>query len=152
MYVANLVAVALPPGCDGFVNKSLVRFGAGVRISPLIASHISRILAVNWIRSSHCPQCRPSSVGMRNLLISILLSFTQLFQFLRMKGAYTSRYQMPREFVYSWCCLACRTKGVTLADARCLSLNNCEVGILKGRWRVDWRPYKIVRIYGMEPG
>ena len=49
---------------------------------------------------------------------------------------------MPREFIDSGCCLACHMKGLTLADARCPSLNNSEVGILKRRWRVDWRPYK----------
>ena len=34
---------------------------------------------------------------------------------------------MPKEFVIVLSCFPCRTKGLTLADARCLSLNNCEV-------------------------
>ena len=44
---------------------------------------------------------------------------------------------MPEEDLLCKCCLACRAKGLTLADARCLSLNNCEVDLYfkKGRAR-----------------
>ena len=37
---------------------------------------------------------------------------------------------MPEEFEV-FCCLACCTKGLTLADARCPSLNKCEVRYIK---------------------
>ena len=47
--------------------------------------------------------------------------------FYKWKGAYISRYQMPKEFLKGvW--LACHTKGIILADARCPKvLNNFEV-------------------------
>ena len=141
--------MGIPVSGDGSTSKSLVRFGAGVRISPRITSHIMMILALNWNHLYHCPQLGPSSVGILNLLISILVKLSCLC-FLRMKGAYISRCQRPRESLR--CCLACRTKRLILADARCLSMNERILMELKRGWSVYWWPYKIVWIYGTESG
>ena len=65
--------VAFAAGGDSLVNKSLVGGDDPAMISPLITSQISRILVVDCIWSSHSLKLGPSSVGIRNLLISMFV-------------------------------------------------------------------------------
>ena len=72
-YASIAACVAFAAGGEGLVNKSLAGgVEPGMR-SPLITSHMSRIRVVDWIWSSHNPKFGPSSVGMRNLLMSIFV-------------------------------------------------------------------------------
>ena len=119
----------MPVGGVGFASKSHVKFGASVRISPLTASHMLMIRALDWNLSYHCPQLGPSKVGMRNLLISIFVKyFYCLTSSLRMKGAYTSRCQMPREVIIFGCCLACRMEGAYTSRCQMPEFEQFEVG------------------------
>ena len=63
--------VAFAAGGDSLVNRSLVGGVDLAMMSPLITSHILRILVVDWIWLSHNPKFGPSRVGMQNLLISM---------------------------------------------------------------------------------
>ena len=74
----------------------------------------------------------PIKVGMWYLLMSIVVQLNLLFCFTSEKGAYISRYWMPEEYFWiCFCCLACHMKGLTLADARCPSLNKYDVDFIK---------------------
>ena len=60
------------------------------------------ILAVDWILLYHGPQLGPINCGMWYFLISIFVGLLFCFCYekvLRVKGAYTSRCQMPKEFL-----------------------------------------------------
>ena len=95
LYAANSAAVGILVSGDGLTSRSQVMFGAGVRISPHMASHMLMILVDDWNLLYHCPQLGPSSVGMWNLLISIFVNLYLYDCLLQAKGAYTSRYWMP---------------------------------------------------------
>ena len=71
VYAAILVVVALAAGGDSLANKSHVG-GVVFRTSPLITYQMSRILMVDWMCVNHSPQFGPSSVGILNLLMSIV--------------------------------------------------------------------------------
>ena len=86
LYIANSAAVGVLVGGVGFASKSQVRFGAGVRIFPLIASQMLMILVVDCIRSYHGPQLGPIKVGMWNLLISIFVEVILFVYFMGERG------------------------------------------------------------------
>ena len=109
----------VPVSGVGFINKSRVMVGVVDMTFPIIAYHMLIICAVDCIRSYHGPQLGPINCGMWYLLISILIFCRVFVGFLRAEGAYTSECQMPEDLLKVSCNLACRTKGLTLASARC---------------------------------
>ena len=114
-----------------FASRSQVRASAGIRMFPLIASQIFMILVVDWIHLYHGPQLGLIKVGMWNLLISILVEcFFVFVVFYEQKGLISVDTECLKSINHLECCLACRTKGLTLADARCPSLNGYEVQFL----------------------
>ena len=145
------MAVGVLVSGDGFTSQSRVRFGAGVRMSPLITSHIMMILALDWNRSYHCPQLGPSSMGILNLLISILIELCLfLWLFLWMKGAYTSRCQMPKEV--DSLLLGLSHEGAYTSRCQMPEYEQQIDGRLKWGWSINGWPYKVIWIYGMESG
>ena len=84
----QLVVTVLP------TSLVLVVGGVVLRTSPLIASQMLRILMVDWMWLNHSPQFGPSSVRILNLLMSIV-NFCSGKCDVCLKGAYTSRCQMP---------------------------------------------------------
>ena len=134
----------------GPIMFSRVVVGIVVITSPLIASHILMMWAVDCIRSYHGPQLGLISWGMWYLLISILSWFYFVWKFYERKGLISVNPGCPKRFLS--CCLAYRTKGLTLADARCLSLNRKPMMDLKRGWSINRWPYKFVWIYGTELG
>ena len=77
--MASSVADAVAAGGVGFASKSRGRFGAAVRIFPLMASDMLMIRVVDCIRLYHGPQLGLIKVGMWYLLISILVELSFLF-------------------------------------------------------------------------
>ena len=73
VYVAICSAVGVPVSGHSLTNKSLAGGFDPAMMSPLIASHISRIRVVDWIWSSHNLKFGPLSVGILNLLMSIFV-------------------------------------------------------------------------------